>query len=51
MSAAGNADHAELAKFDALAARFWDSHGEFRPLHLLNPVRFEFIAARARALR
>jgi len=47
MSAAGNADHAELAKFDALAARFWDSHGDFRPLHLLNPVRFEFIAARA----
>jgi 2-polyprenyl-6-hydroxyphenyl methylase / 3-demethylubiquinone-9 3-methyltransferase len=42
-----NADRTELAKFDALAARFWDSHGEFRPLHLLNPVRFEFIAARA----
>jgi len=47
MSVADNADHAELAKFDALAARFWDSHGEFRPLHLLNPVRFKFIASRA----
>jgi 2-polyprenyl-6-hydroxyphenyl methylase/3-demethylubiquinone-9 3-methyltransferase len=46
-SSAGNADAAELAKFDALAARFWDSHGEFRPLHLLNPVRLEFIATRA----
>jgi 2-polyprenyl-6-hydroxyphenyl methylase / 3-demethylubiquinone-9 3-methyltransferase len=46
-SAAGNLDRAELAKFDALAARFWDSHGDFRPLHLLNPVRLEFIAARA----
>ena len=46
-AARGNADGAELAKFDALAARFWDSHGEFRPLHLLNPVRCEFIAARA----
>ena len=45
---AGNADQAELAKFDALAARFWDPHGEFRPLHLLNPVRVQFIAARAR---
>jgi 2-polyprenyl-6-hydroxyphenyl methylase / 3-demethylubiquinone-9 3-methyltransferase len=44
---AGNADQAELAKFDALAARFWDPHGEFRPLHLLNPVRAKFIAARA----
>jgi len=47
-SQAGNADQAELAKFDALAARFWDPHGEFRPLHLLNPVRMQFIAARAR---
>jgi len=42
-----NADSAELAKFDALAARFWDSEGEFRPLHMLNPVRLQFIAERA----
>jgi len=42
-----NADPAELAKFDGLAAGFWDPHGEFRPLHLLNPVRLDFIAARA----
>jgi 2-polyprenyl-6-hydroxyphenyl methylase / 3-demethylubiquinone-9 3-methyltransferase len=41
-----NADHAELAKFDAAAAQFWDPHGEFRPLHLLNPVRMRFIAER-----
>jgi 2-polyprenyl-6-hydroxyphenyl methylase/3-demethylubiquinone-9 3-methyltransferase len=47
MNAADNADRTELAKFDALAARFWDSHGDFRPLHLLNPVRLEFIATRA----
>ena len=46
MSVAGNADRTELAKFDALAARFWDSHGDFRPLHLLNPVRLQFIASR-----
>ena len=51
MSDAGNADQAELAKFDALAARFWDSHGDFRPLHLLNPVRLEFIATRATLAR
>jgi len=44
--AADNADQAELAKFDALAARFWDAEGEFRPLHLLNPVRAQFIAQR-----
>jgi 2-polyprenyl-6-hydroxyphenyl methylase / 3-demethylubiquinone-9 3-methyltransferase len=42
-----NADRAELAKFDAQAARFWDPHGDFRPLHLLNPLRLGFIAARA----
>jgi 2-polyprenyl-6-hydroxyphenyl methylase / 3-demethylubiquinone-9 3-methyltransferase len=34
----------EVRKFDALAARFWDAHGDFRPLHLLNPVRAQFIA-------
>lgn len=45
-AASGGADHAELAKFDAAAARFWDPHGEFRPLHLLNPVRMQFIAER-----
>src|ERR1700719_2222979 len=40
-----NADPQELRKFDALAARFWDAHGDFRPLHLLNPVRSQFIAS------
>ena len=43
-----NADRAELDKFDALAHRFWDPQGEFRPLHLLNPVRAQFILDRAR---
>ena len=47
-SSAANADQDELRKFDALAARFWDAQGEFRPLHLLNPVRSQFIAAHAR---
>jgi 2-polyprenyl-6-hydroxyphenyl methylase / 3-demethylubiquinone-9 3-methyltransferase len=46
-ASAANVDHGELRKFDALAARFWDPHGEFRPLHLLNPLRTQFIAARA----
>jgi 2-polyprenyl-6-hydroxyphenyl methylase/3-demethylubiquinone-9 3-methyltransferase len=46
VNAAHNADAAELARFDAVSARFWDPHGEFRPLHLLNPVRMQFIAAR-----
>jgi 2-polyprenyl-6-hydroxyphenyl methylase / 3-demethylubiquinone-9 3-methyltransferase len=42
-----NADLGELAKFEATAARFWDPHGEFRPLHLLNPVRTRYIADHA----
>jgi 2-polyprenyl-6-hydroxyphenyl methylase / 3-demethylubiquinone-9 3-methyltransferase len=43
-----SADPAEISKFDAMAHRFWDSEGEFKPLHRLNPVRAGFIAARAK---
>ncbi len=46
-SPASSADPAEIAKFEALAHRFWDSEGEFKPLHRLNPVRAEYIASRA----
>jgi 2-polyprenyl-6-hydroxyphenyl methylase/3-demethylubiquinone-9 3-methyltransferase len=46
-AATRNAHPAELDKFDALAPHFWDPHGEFRPLHLLNPVRARFVAERA----
>ena len=38
-------DAAELAKFRALATRWWDPHGPFRPLHLLNPVRLDYLLA------
>lgn len=38
-----NVDPAELAKFSALAARWWDPHSEFRPLHEINPLRLEWI--------
>src|SRR5690606_1323037 len=43
-----SADPAEIAKFEALAHRFWDSEGEFRPLHRMNPVRADYVAARTR---
>lgn len=46
-AAQGNVDAAELRKFDAVAHRFWDENGEFAPLHRLNPVRVEFVAARS----
>ena len=42
-----NIDPAEVRKFDALASRWWDPHGDFKPLHLLNPVRLEYIQQRA----
>jgi 2-polyprenyl-6-hydroxyphenyl methylase/3-demethylubiquinone-9 3-methyltransferase len=42
-----NVDPAEIAKFDALAERWWDPDGEFKPLHDLNPLRLEFIRSRA----
>ncbi len=38
-----NVDAAELAKFDALASRWWDAEGEFRPLHEINPLRLDWI--------
>ncbi len=44
--ASTNAEAAEIGKFDAIAGRFWDEHGPFRPLHLLNPVRMRFITER-----
>ena len=38
-----NADQAELAKFSALAHRWWDLEGEFAPLHQINPLRLDWI--------
>jgi 2-polyprenyl-6-hydroxyphenyl methylase/3-demethylubiquinone-9 3-methyltransferase len=38
-----NVDAAEVAKFDALASRWWDPEGEFRPLHEINPLRLDWI--------
>lgn len=38
-----NADPAELAKFSELAHRWWDMDSEFRPLHMINPLRLDWI--------
>ena len=45
-SAITNVSAAETAKFDKLAATWWDTEGESRPLHDLNPVRLNYIAER-----
>jgi 2-polyprenyl-6-hydroxyphenyl methylase / 3-demethylubiquinone-9 3-methyltransferase len=42
-----NADPLELKKFSDLAHRWWDPTSEFRPLHEINPLRLEWINARA----
>lgn len=42
-----NVDAGEIAKFDALASRWWDPEGEFKPLHEINPLRLGYIRQRA----
>ena len=41
-----NIDPAEIAKFEELASRWWDMHGEFKPLHDINPLRLHYIDER-----
>ena len=36
-------DPAEVAKFEAMAAEWWDPNGKFKPLHLMNPCRLDYI--------
>ena len=36
-------DAAEIAKFEAMAAEWWDPNGKFKPLHMLNPTRLDYI--------
>jgi 2-polyprenyl-6-hydroxyphenyl methylase/3-demethylubiquinone-9 3-methyltransferase len=40
---AANVDPVELAKFQALASRWWDPSSEFKPLHQINPLRLGWI--------
>lgn len=43
MKANSNVDPAEIEKFSAIASRWWDPEGEFKPLHLINPLRLDYI--------
>ncbi|OPX54687.1 3-demethylubiquinone-9 3-methyltransferase [Oceanospirillum multiglobuliferum] len=45
-SSAQNVDFSEVAKFEALASRWWDRESEFKPLHDINPLRLNFIDER-----
>lgn len=51
MSAAPNADAAELKKFSDLAAHWWDANGEMKPLHQINPLRLRYVEQRCGGLR
>lgn len=42
-SALNTVDPAEVAKFEAMAAEWWNPHGKFKPLHMMNPVRLDYI--------
>ena len=46
MQQAANFDEQELAKFGAVAHRWWDPQSEFRPLHEINPLRLGWIGGR-----
>ncbi|ASY76390.1 bifunctional 2-polyprenyl-6-hydroxyphenol methylase/3-demethylubiquinol 3-O-methyltransferase UbiG [Pectobacterium versatile] len=45
-----NVDHQEIAKFEAIASRWWDLEGEFKPLHRINPLRLGYISLHAEGL-
>jgi len=42
-TASKNVDPVELAKFDSFASRWWDTEGDFRSLHEINPLRLDWI--------
>ena len=39
----GTVDAAEIAKFEAMAAEWWDPNGKFKPLHMLQPCRLDYV--------
>ncbi|WP_439525990.1 bifunctional 2-polyprenyl-6-hydroxyphenol methylase/3-demethylubiquinol 3-O-methyltransferase UbiG [Roseovarius mucosus] len=42
-------DPTEVAKFEAMAAEWWDPNGKFKPLHMLNPCRLDYITTQIAA--
>ena len=42
---ASTVDPSEIAKFEAMAAEWWDPEGKFKPLHMLNPCRLDYITS------
>ena len=48
-AATNTVDPAEIAKFEAMAAEWWDPQGKFKPLHMMNPVRLDYITSQIAA--
>jgi len=46
MTIHANVDPFEIAKFEALASSWWDSEGQSKPLHEINPLRLAYIEQR-----
>ena len=42
-TAVNTVDPGEISKFEAMAAEWWDPNGKFKPLHMLNPCRLDYI--------
>ena len=45
MTPSSTVDPAEVAKFEAMAAEWWNPNGKFKPLHLMNPCRLDYITS------
>ncbi|MEM9317687.1 MAG: bifunctional 2-polyprenyl-6-hydroxyphenol methylase/3-demethylubiquinol 3-O-methyltransferase UbiG [Pseudomonadota bacterium] len=48
-ASATTVDANEIAKFEAMAAEWWDPNGKFKPLHMLNPTRLDYITTQIAA--
>ncbi len=49
MGARSSIDPAEIEKFEAMAAEWWDTEGKFKPLHMLNPTRLDYVTGQIAA--
>ncbi len=43
VTATTTVDPSEIAKFEAMAAEWWDPNGKFKPLHMMTPVRLDYV--------
>lgn len=48
-AAPSSIDPAEVAKFQAMAQEWWDPNGKFKPLHMLNPTRLDYVTGQIAA--